>query len=116
MFVERLDISIGRQFSRMGSLSCSLICSAPPVIISYLTFELVSIGLSPRDHYTSHFLKIEVLAIRIMGINHNVSKEYLHRYEWQVDFPWNARKMNDGERTIVAIELAEGKQLMYRMA
>ncbi len=50
----------------------------------------------------------------IMGIYHSVSKEYLHRYLWQFDFMWNGRKMNDGERTILAIKLAEGKRLMYK--
>jgi len=50
----------------------------------------------------------------IMGIYHSVSKEYLHRYLWQFDFLWNARKLNDGERTEVAIKLAEGKRLMYK--
>ena len=50
----------------------------------------------------------------ITGIYHSVSKEYLHRYLWQFDFLWNARKLNDGERTEVAIKLAEGKRLMYR--
>jgi len=50
----------------------------------------------------------------IMGIYHSVSKEYLHRYLWHFDFLWNARKMNDGERTAVAIKLAEGKRLMYK--
>jgi len=50
----------------------------------------------------------------ITGIYHSVSKEYLHRYLWQFDFLWNARKMNDGERTALAIGLAEGKRLMYR--
>jgi hypothetical protein len=49
----------------------------------------------------------------ITGIYHSVSKEYLHRYLWQFDFLWNARKMSDGERTIMAIKLAEGKRLMY---
>ena len=52
----------------------------------------------------------------ITGIYHSVSKDYLHRYLWQFDFLWNTRKMNDGERTIVAIKLAEGKRLMYRAA
>jgi transposase-like protein len=55
-----------------------------------------------------------ILKRGIMGIYHNVSKEYLHRYLWQFDFMWNARKMNDGERTILAIKLAEGKRLMYK--
>ena len=51
----------------------------------------------------------------IMGIYHNVSKEYLHRYLWQFDFMWNLRKLNDGERTVAAIQSAEGKRLMYRV-
>jgi transposase-like protein len=50
----------------------------------------------------------------IMGIYHSVSRQYLHRYLWQFDFLWNLRKMNDGERTIMAMKLAEGKRLMYK--
>jgi len=50
----------------------------------------------------------------IVGIYHNVSSEYLHRYLWHADFLWNNRKMNDGERTVLAIQSAEGKRLMYR--
>lgn len=50
----------------------------------------------------------------IMGIYHNVSKDYLHRYIWQFDFMWNTRKLNDGERTVLGIKAAEGKRLMYR--
>lgn len=50
----------------------------------------------------------------IVGIYHNVSTEYLHRYIWQSDFLWNNRKMNDGERTIQVIKAAEGKRLMYK--
>jgi len=52
----------------------------------------------------------------IIGTYHNVSKEYLHRYLWQFDFVWNTRKMNDGERTVSAIQAAEGKRLMYKSA
>jgi transposase-like protein len=48
------------------------------------------------------------------GIYHSVSKEHLHRYIAQFDFLWNGRNMNDGERTILAIKLAEGKRLMYK--
>ena len=51
----------------------------------------------------------------LIGIYHNVSKEYLHRYLWQFDFVWNSRKLNDGERTVLAIQSAEGKRMMYRM-
>lgn len=52
----------------------------------------------------------------IMGIYHNVSREYLHRYLWQFDFIWNNRDMNDGERTVAAIQSAEGKRLRYKAA
>jgi len=50
----------------------------------------------------------------IVGIFHNVSREYLHRYLWQFDFLWNNRQLNDGERTILGVKSAEGKRLMYR--
>src|ERR1700693_3720061 len=50
----------------------------------------------------------------IMGIYHNVSREHLHRYLWQFDFLWNHRKLNDGERTELAIRGAEGKRLLYK--
>ena len=50
----------------------------------------------------------------IIGVYHNVSREYLHRYLWQFDFLWNGRKLNDGERTVLAIRSAEGKRMMYR--
>jgi transposase-like protein len=52
----------------------------------------------------------------IYGVYHNVSREYLHRYLWQADFLWNNRKLNDGERTIAAIQSAEGKRLTYNSA
>lgn len=52
----------------------------------------------------------------IIGTYHNVSKEYLHRYLWQFDFMWNARKLNDGERTVLAVKSAEGKRLTYNAA
>lgn len=35
----------------------------------------------------------------IVGIYHNISREYLHRYLWQFDFLWNNRRMNDGMPT-----------------
>jgi transposase-like protein len=50
----------------------------------------------------------------IMGIYHNVSSKYLHRYLWQFDFVWNHRQLNDGERTILAVQAAEGKRLIYK--
>ena len=50
----------------------------------------------------------------LIGIYHNVSRDYLHRYLWQFDFMWNNRRLNDGERTILGVKSAEGKRLMYK--
>jgi len=50
----------------------------------------------------------------IMGVYHNVSRDYLHRYLWQFDFIWNTRHLNDGERTARLIRVTEGKRLMYK--
>ncbi|MBC8107991.1 MAG: IS1595 family transposase [Anaerolineae bacterium] len=47
------------------------------------------------------------------GIYHAVSQEHLHRYLAHFDFLWNCRKMNDGDRTVLLIQSAEGKRLMY---
>lgn len=55
-----------------------------------------------------------ILKRGIMGIYHNVSQEYLHRYLWQFDFIWNHRNLNDGERAILAVKAAEGRRLRYR--
>ena len=55
-----------------------------------------------------------ILKRGIMGIYHSVSKEHLHRYVGEFDFRWNARGMNDGDRTVMAIQGAQGKRLPYR--
>jgi hypothetical protein len=47
----------------------------------------------------------------IMGTFHNVSREHLHRYCDEFSFRWNTRRMNDGERTELAIQSAQGKRL-----
>jgi transposase-like protein len=55
-----------------------------------------------------------ILKRGLSGIYHNVSKEHLHRYMSEFEFRYNARSMNDGDRTVAAIKSAEGKRLMYR--
>jgi transposase-like protein len=50
----------------------------------------------------------------IYGTFHNVSRKHLHRYVAEFDFRWNARKIDDGARTALAIRKAEGKRLRYR--
>ena len=53
-----------------------------------------------------------ILKRGIMGIFHAVSKEHLHRYVGEFDFRWNTRFLNDGERTVLAMQGAIGKRLV----
>ncbi len=50
----------------------------------------------------------------VVGSFHHVSREHLHRYADEFSFRWNTRRGTDGERTAVALQLADGKRLMYR--
>jgi transposase-like protein len=50
----------------------------------------------------------------LMGVYHAVSKEHLHRYLGEFDFRWNTRRLNDGQRTTLAIESAMGKRLIMQ--
>ena len=81
-------------------------------IVCHGTKEYVRGDIHTNTAESSHAL----LKRSIVGIYHNVSTEYLRRYLWQSDFMWNARKMNDGERTIAAIKASEGKRLMYKQS
>lgn len=48
------------------------------------------------------------------GTFHSVSKRHLHRYLTYMEFLHNTRKLDDGERTVLAIKKAGGKRVRYR--
>jgi transposase-like protein len=76
-----------------------------------------SAGEYARDgwiHTNTAESSFAILKRGITGIFHAVSKRHLHRYVGEFDFRWNTRRMNDGERTVAAIQSATGKRLMYR--
>lgn len=50
---------------------------------------------------------------QISGTHHSVSKKHLHRYVNEVEFKYNNRDVNDGERTRRAIKASEGRRLRY---
>lgn len=50
----------------------------------------------------------------VYGSFHHVSKEHLPRYCNEFAFRWNTRKLTDGERMEVAVEMIEGKRLTYK--
>ena len=78
--------------------------------VSHSTKEFARGDIHTNTAESSHAL----VKRGIVGIYHNVSREYLHRYLWQFDFMWNTRMLNDGERTVIAMKAAEGKRLMYK--
>lgn len=51
---------------------------------------------------------------QIRGTHHSVSKKHLHRYISEIEFKYNGRKLDDGERTVRAIRGADGKRLTYK--
>jgi ISXO2-like transposase domain len=50
----------------------------------------------------------------VYGTFHSISKQHLNRFLTEFDFRYNARKIEDGERTALAIQGAEGKRLTYK--
>jgi len=50
----------------------------------------------------------------ITGVYHQVGEHHLHRYLSEFDFRYNARKISDTDRTLLALSQAEGKRLQLR--
>lgn len=50
----------------------------------------------------------------VYGTFHSVSKKHLHRYASEFEFRYNTRWYDDGYRTVLAIQAADGKRLTYK--
>jgi transposase-like protein len=55
-----------------------------------------------------------ILKRGVDGIYHHVSRAHLDRYLSEFDFRYNHRGVSDAQRTVSALEGAEGKRLKYR--
>jgi len=55
-----------------------------------------------------------ILKRGLNGVYHAVSPEHLHRYVAEFEFRYNRRHLDDGARTVAAIQGAVGKRLTYR--
>jgi len=58
--------------------------------------------------------KFSLLKRGIIGTFHQVSKKHLPLYLAEFDHRFNNRKITDGERTVSALKLAEGKRLTLK--
>jgi hypothetical protein len=50
----------------------------------------------------------------VYGVYHHVGRGYLQQYLNEFDFRYNNRKVNDSERTLLALKATEGKRLTLR--
>lgn len=50
----------------------------------------------------------------IKGVYHHVGQQHLHRYLSEFDFRHNARKVSDGDRTLMAMKASSGRRLMLQ--
>jgi len=55
-----------------------------------------------------------ILKRGLIGTFHSVSKKHLHRYVDEFAYKYSTRHLDDGERTMIAIQKAEGKRLTYK--
>jgi transposase-like protein len=55
-----------------------------------------------------------LLKRQLLGTHHSVSKKHLGRYVSEVEFKYNTRHLDDGERTVRAIQAGDGKRLTYK--
>jgi transposase-like protein len=55
-----------------------------------------------------------ILKRGLIGTYHQVGSNHLHRYLAEFDFRYNARKISDTDRTLLALGQAEGKRLQLR--
>jgi hypothetical protein len=89
---------VGRRFARHGTTN----------------HHLGEYARSDGTHSNTIESAFSLLKRGIMGTFHSVSRKHLHRYVAEFDFRWNARKIDDGARTALAIQSAEGKRLRYK--
>ena len=75
-----------------------------------------SAGGYVRGDVTTHTVEgyFSIVKPGINGNYHSVSKNHLHRNLAEYEFRYNGRKPTDGERTVAAIQAADGKRLRYK--
>jgi transposase-like protein len=74
-----------------------------------------SAGEYARGDVTTNTVEgfFSILKRGLHGVYHAVSFAHLPRYLAEFEFRYNARKLNDGDRTALVIQAAEGKRLTY---
>jgi hypothetical protein len=70
---------------------------------------------SPRTVHTNTVEGFFSLVKRsVYGTYHHWGKEHLHRYLAEIEFRYNRRGVEDGERSLAALLQVGGKRLTYK--
>ena len=116
--------NVGKILQENVTTDSHLMTDSSPIYRSGIGNPFASHGMT--DHSKGEYAKpdgthsntvesaFSLLKRGIYGTFHNVSRKHLHRYVAEFDFRCNARKIDDGARTGLAIRRAEGKRLRYR--
>ena len=92
--------------------------SYKPVGREYASHQTVHhrIGEYVRGHVYTNTIEgfFAGLKRQIKGTHHSVSRKHLHRYVSEIEYKYNTRALNDGERTQLAIRAGDGKRLTYK--
>lgn len=88
----------------------------------YASHQRVKHALGQYVKYTSDGTQVTTNRIegfwagmkrQLHGTHHSVSRKHLHRYVSEVEFKYNNRDLNDGDRTVKLIQSATGRRLTY---
>jgi transposase-like protein len=80
--------------------------------VSHHAHEYVRAGTDIHSNTVEGFFSIVKRGLD--GIYHSVSKRHLPLYLNEFSYRYNHRRLEDGPRTAVAIQLGEGKRLLYK--
>jgi transposase-like protein len=85
------------------------------LVINHSTGEYSrKIAGKPTIHTNTIEGVFSILKRGLTGVYHQVGSHHLHRYLAEFDFRYNARKISDTDRTLLALSQAEGKRLQLR--
>lgn len=120
--VERLDSAALREFIMANVDVDSVLMTDESVPYRKIGKEFSGhekVKHSAREYVrgNAHINGIEsffaIIKRSLYGIHHAVSRKHLHRYVGERAFVFNARHVDDGERTVMALKRTEGKRLRY---
>lgn len=121
--IANLRTALNEQVKKDATLHTDELAAYKAIAPEYAGHESVShsreeyarrLDSGEKVHCNSAESFFALLKRGVHGTFHHVSKKHLQRYCDEFSFRWSNRKTIDGERTLRAVAMAEGKRLMYK--